>query len=225
MARKRGIGDGQADLFSLDTSRNLSHHLDDLSWPPQGRFPINRASEHVRHVVWQDLVSSADPTIVAGYSSIGELVAFIAGWSGSSSEGQLRVVIGAEPFGSSRKSFASPQAAFTKEVEDYWMDRGISLRLSAQVLVAIHAISEGRVGIRSVHGRSPLHAKVYVGDDAATAGSSNFTANGLRDQVEVNIRFDRATDPKRFGELASIADNLWTVGDPWESDWVCPDFS
>jgi len=220
MARKRGVGEGQADLFSLDTSRNLAHHLDDLSWPAQDRFPINRASEQVRHVVWQDLVSSTDPVIVAGYSSIGELVAFIAEWSGHGAEGQLRIVIGAEPFGSSRKSFASPQAAFTKEVQDYWMERGISLRLSAQVLVAMQAILDGRVGIRSVHGSSPLHAKVYVGDDAATAGSSNFTANGLRDQVEVNTRFDRATDPKRFGELASIADNLWAVGDPWESDFL-----
>jgi superfamily II DNA or RNA helicase len=218
MARKRRAGDGQADLFSLETSRNLAHHLDDLRWPAQARFPINRASARVRPIVWEDLVGSVDPLIVAGYSSVGELVAFIADWDGRASGGQLRIVLGAEPFGSSRRSFASPQAAFTKEVEDYWMERGISLRLSAQVLVAMQAISEGRVAVRVVHGNSPLHAKVYVGDDAATAGSSNFTANGLSDQVEVNARFDRATDQDRFDELSSIADNLWTVGDSWEDE-------
>ena len=37
-----------------------------------------------------------------------------------------------------------------------------------------------------------LHAKIYIGDDAATLGSSNFTNPGLRGQLEANARFVRS---------------------------------
>ena len=53
--------------------------------------------------------------------------------------------------------------------------------------------------------------KIYVGDDAATIGSSNFTDAGLRSQFEANARFERAKDRKRFEETATLADNYCQV--------------
>ncbi len=58
----------------------------------------------------------------------------------------------------------------------------------------------------------PLHAKIYVADEAATLGSSNFTQNGLARQLEANARFARDRESKRYRELSTIAENFWRSG-------------
>ncbi len=219
MRRRRSGDRGQADLFSVDPAGMLPERLDALSWPAQDRFPVNRRSAHVRPVVWSDLVGSSHPLIVAGYSSIGELVGLVGDWLVRSHAGRLRVVLGTEPFGSARRSFGAPDVAFTKEVEEFWLERGISLRLSTRVLQVIEALDVGKVAVRYVHGISPLHAKVYVGEDAATIGSSNFTGSGLGMQIEGNARFDRSSEGQRYEELAQIGDNLWAIGQAWDSEF------
>jgi hypothetical protein len=173
----------------------------------------------VHSVVLEDLVHSSDPLIVAGFSSIGEIVSFIGAWIGNGCSGVARLVLGAEPFGSSSRSFASPEVAFTKEVENYWIERGISLRLSAQVVTVIDALDRGLVTVRFVHGASPLHAKVYVGESAVTVGSSNFTHNGLFAQIEANVRFEQGSEPNRFNELSLIGNNFWAIGLPWDQQF------
>lgn len=210
----------QPDLFSVDPAGQVLQRLDALSWPEQERFPVNRASAKVRHVVWDDLTHSSNPVLVAGYSSIGEFVRFIADWCQYHHEGTARFVLGAEPFPSAKRSFTEPRTAFSDEVQSYWLDRGISLRLSAQVLIALDSVKAGRVDVRIVHGSSPLHAKVFVGSAAATTGSSNFTGYGLSSQVEVNARFERATDRQRYEELALVADNLWATGAGWNEKFT-----
>ena len=196
------------------------HVLDGLSWPAGGRFPFNRAGAHVREVVWADLVASRSPLIVAGYSSIDRLVAFIADWTPTAPvDGQVRLLLGAEPFPTQRRSFASAELAFTAEVRRYWLDeRGISLHLSAKVLHAIAELDAGRLTARFVHGRAGLHAKIYLADRAATVGSSNFTDAGLALQLEANARFEQANEPDRYRELATIAEHLWSLGQPWDSE-------
>lgn len=220
MAKRAKHGPQQPDLFSVDPSGQVLQRLDAFEWPSQERFPLNRASAKVRSIVWHDLESSRHPLLVAGYSSIGEFIQFIADWSRHGHDGQIRVVLGAEPFPSNKRSFAEPSVAFTDEVERYWLERGVSLRLSAQVLLAMEAVSNERVEFRIVHGNSPLHAKVFVGDEAATTGSSNFTGYGLSSQVEVNARFERSTDTQRYRELASVGTNLWDVGTDWTQEFA-----
>src|SRR5262249_49795752 len=101
-------------------------------------------------------------------------------------------------------------------VERYWLEeRGVSLRQSARIIQAIEAVDAGRLEARFLHGTSTLHAKVFVGDRAATLGSSNFTAAGLTTQVEVNARFEAASEPERYRELAAIGQNLWTAAGNW----------
>lgn len=215
---RRKLGD-QADLFSTDPTGMLAERLDGLNWPGQERFPVNRGGAHVRPVVWADLQASPHPLIIAGYSSIGELIAFIGEWAARGHDGQVRLVVGTEPFTSTKRSFGAPEITFTTEVEDYWLDRGISLRLSAQVVQAIDALDRGEMSARFLHGSSPLHAKVYVGDDAATVGSSNFTNYGLATQIEGNARFTRADDRMRYQELAQVGENYWAVAQPWNTEF------
>lgn len=151
----------------------------------------------MRQQVWRDLTGSPDPTIIAGFSSIGKLIELIAAWANDQRQGSLRVLLGSEPFVTERSSFASPETAFTEEVREYWLeDHGISLRSSAKVVQAIDLLDAGRVSVSFVHGRTRLHAKVYVGAEAATVGSSNFTSAGLGDQIEANARLERASDPQ-----------------------------
>lgn len=207
------------DLFSIDTTQAIAHRLDALVWPDQERFPVNRASARVRLVVWQDLATSEYPMIVAGYSSIDQLVDFVAYWCHRAAHGQVRVLLGAEPYPSTRRDFSSRTAGFTEEAKQYWLDEhGISLRLSAKVVRAIEALESGQLVARFLHGSNRLHAKIYLGDQAATVGSSNFTQSGLSDQVEVNARFDRTSDPGRYDELAQVASNLWSAGTDWAQE-------
>jgi hypothetical protein len=223
---RRGEGGGaQAELFSFEPAQHLAHRLDGLRWPDQARVPVNRASVKVRDVVWHDLVASPAPVVVAGYSAIGQVVSLIADWLGhhdrggaGAAAGPLRIVVGTEPFGSSRQSFDDPTVAFTREVEHYWLERGVSLRRSAQLIVAADAVRAGRVDVRAVVGATPLHAKVYVGEHAATVGSSNFTDNGLHAQVEANARFEREAEHRRYDELVQVAENFWVVGTPWNDE-------
>jgi hypothetical protein len=60
---------------------------------------------------------------------------------------------------------------------------------------------------------------VYVGSEAATVGSSNFTDAGLSSQIEANARFERRTEPQRYSELVQVAENLWSAGQPWGSQF------
>lgn len=231
---KRGSGAdlAQVDLFAAAPSTSLGEHLDALSWPDQQRVPVNRASAKVRHVVWPDLSTSRRPVVVAGYASIGELVSFIAEWArrddideGDDSDDPdddpeprlLRLVFGTEPYATNRHTFVSPELAFTAEVEQYWHERGISVRQSALLLAAIAALDHGLVSARFVHGNVPLHAKVFVGDTAATLGSSNFTTAGLGAQLEANVRVERDHERRRYDELVAVAENCWVAGHAWDA--------
>ena len=224
MAKRKaapGPDNPQADLFSVDPTSYVPMNLSERSWPSQHRFPVNHALATVSHPVRDDLVGSEHPMVVAGFSSLDEFIALTAAWSARQpGSGTLRLLLGTEPFATQRTSFVSAKDSFTDEVRRYWVeDRGVSLRLSAKIVRAIELLDAGRIDTRFVHGRTHLHAKVYVGDDAATVGSSNFTASGLRFQIEANARFDRTEDERRYDELVLVAENLWSEGEDWNAQF------
>lgn len=213
--------EGQLDFFGPTRFSSAAQRVDRLDWPPASRFPVNRTSTHVRDQVWGDLVTSASPLLVMGYASISELVGLIFDWSKGNHEGPLRVVFGSEPFVHAHHNLRSARAEFTEEVQQYWLDRGISLRQAAEVLHAVEEVRAGRVAARFVEGPvGRLHAKVYVGADAATVGSSNFTAYGLGLQMEANARFERHGEGARYRQLAGLATNFWEIGEEWTSEFL-----
>jgi len=219
---RRQPGPNQPELFSAGLSLRVSDVLLGQVWPDTGRFPTNRPRHHVRDALWSDLVSSASPLLVTGYASIGELIELFADWdSHGHSEGQVRLVLGTEPFSTTRHSFRSPRMEFTEETRRYWIEeQGISLVLSAKILRAIEQIEHGLVDVRFIHGARRLHAKVYVAERSATVGSSNFTDFGLSQQLEANARFELPAERRRYAELASIASNLWDAGENWNDDML-----
>ena len=194
------------------------------SGPIRSGSRLTGPAPKVRPVVWHDLLASRDPTIVAGYASIAQLIDFVAEWSTRSSKGAgprgaVRVLLGAEPYPTVRRNFSSSTGVFSEEVQRYWLEeRGISLNQSARIVQVLEAIDAGRLVARFLHGTSRLHAKIYVGSGAATLGSSNFTAAGLSDQVEVNARFDAEQDRRRYEELVAISANLWSAATDWTAE-------
>jgi superfamily II DNA or RNA helicase len=65
-----------------------------------------------------------------------------------------------------------------------------------------------------------LHSKIYLADEAATLGSSNFSYTGLRRQLEANARFHHQKEPKRYRETEQIANNFWTLGEDYNSELI-----
>ncbi len=159
---------------------------------------------------------------MAGFSSIAEVIHLVAGWNNKPSGAEMRIVLGSEPFNTAQFGVRSARRVFTDEAVRYWLEtRNISLRQSAQVLATVNAVKVGTLRVRFVDSTSHrLHAKIYVGDTAATLGSSNFTANGLRLQLEANARFEQASDRARYEETATVAENFWGIGEDWNEEFL-----
>jgi hypothetical protein len=178
-------------------------------WPEPARFPLNRDHLHVEDVVLHDLKTSAEPLIITGFSALDRLIDFVAE---TQSEGPVRIVLGSEPFPSRRETYEVRGAAFTREMADYWLNRGISILLSAKLIACIEKLEAHQTLVRYVSTGHRLHAKIYIGDNAATLGSSNFTNPGFHAQLEANARFDRQRDKSRYQETQRIGENYWDMG-------------
>lgn len=213
--RRRRSADLQADLFSTASDPQLGPMLAGLDWPDLSGFPVNHPGSSVSSPVWGDLTSSEDPLVVAGFASIGKIIELTADVASRHSTPRLRVLLGTEPFSSQRVTFGSTDASFDDEVRRYWFEQGVSLLLSAKIVVAIQAIDDGWLEVHFLPGRTRLHAKIYLGDDAVTVGSSNFTDAGLSRQYEANVRFERADDKARYADARLVAENYWSVSRSW----------
>ncbi len=181
---------------------------------------MNLPSRRVGDVVVEDLVASEEALVVAGYASLVELIDVTARWAQRDGGGQLRLLVGSEPVEGSRVRLGPAVRVFSDEVAEFWSARGFSLRMSAKLLVTLEAARAGRLVACCVPGRTRLHAKIYLGDAAATVGSSNFTQPGLRTQLEANVRFERVGEARRYQEAGQVAENFWACGMDWTAELV-----
>ncbi|MDM7855810.1 SNF2-related protein [Cellulomonas alba] len=219
--RRRGWVDNTVpDLWTAVGTQQSRLTLSRMSWPAPSRFPANHASSHVDSILRPDLMASSAVLAVVGFASIEQLVELVAARSADPRDG-VRVLLGWEPFISQRVSFGSATASFDDEVRRYWIEQeGVSLRSSAKIVQTLNALEAGHLQVRFVPGHDRLHAKVYLADRAATLGSSNFTRNGLRTQLEANARFDRLDSDGRYEELRTIGENFWQIGQAWDEPFA-----
>jgi len=182
-------------------------------WPSAERFPLNHAQAAVADVVLRDLASSARPLIISGFAALDRIVAFIADLPDSA---ETRLVFGSEPYDASSGTWTVGDHDLPQEMRRYWLERGFSVLLSAPLLSCLERLRTGNVRARYVarsHWR--LHAKIFVGEKAATLGSSNFTRAGLNHQLEANARFatnGSREEQKRYRETVQIAEQIWSLG-------------
>ena len=200
---------GQISLFDqeIDFLAKLSARK---GWPDPKDFPFNHKRTSVGAIVEADLQASVNPLIVTGYASLEKLIRFCSRIDANNQS--IRILLGSEPYETQRTDFRIESVSFPDEVREYWLDRSVSILLSAQLIQMIENIKSGRIQARYVDApRNRLHAKMYVGDSAVTIGSSNFSMNGLQNQLEANVRFT-SREKKRFENARSLANNYWDTG-------------
>ncbi|HEX7027381.1 MAG TPA: SNF2-related protein, partial [Gammaproteobacteria bacterium] len=211
----KNLNSAISDLFAdLDSEKN---RLVNLTWPHSSRFPLNIEKETVSSQVEKDLIESKAPLLITGFASLDRIIDFVPNCESAE---KIRIAIGHEPFGSRKKNYEIRNYDFPKEVEEYWLDKGISLMLSAKLIRCIQYLEEEKLLTRYIRGKKRLHAKIYCGDLAATLGSSNFTPPGLYFQLEANVRFTKNKDSKRFEEIIQIAENYWSIGENYNKDLI-----
>ena len=189
------------------------------AWPPVARFPHNEGGASAREVIWPALVGSKRPFLIAGYTSLDQLLAFFAERRIDNSPSPARLLLGSEPFPSTRPPQQRTPEHLSREMKDYWLEQGISITLSAPIVHAKELIARGHLLVGAVRGSRPLHAKMYLSDDAVVLGSSNFTIPGLAGQTEANVRFTEA-EKKRADECRAFAEALWARCRDYSSEFV-----
>jgi SNF2 domain-containing protein/helicase-like protein len=185
-------------------------------WPPADRFPHNFGSETVGQRVRADLTESREPLLVTGYTSLEWIIDYLAELADDGlSKSSVRILIGFEPrVTGTRLSPGKRFRSLPQEIADHWLTRGISVRQAPDLLRALKLLDSPWVRVRQA-GRERVHAKIYVGDEAVTIGSSNFSHNGMVRQIEGNVRFTRA-DVDRYPEAVQMAESIWALGEDYK---------
>lgn len=178
--------------------------------PLASRMPLNERGRKVYDTLLADLCEQSEALVITGYSALDQLLVLISQRGDKS--GPLRLMLGSEPSPSRRQEFSLARYDFDHEVKHYWLKRGISLRLSGQLIHCIELIRQGHVQVRYPGPGPRVHAKLYCTKSAVTLGSSNFTEPGLHYQHEANVRFAESQEARRFREVWQLAENFWAQG-------------
>ncbi|NTU85717.1 MAG: hypothetical protein HGA45_41380, partial [Chloroflexales bacterium] len=201
-------------------------------WPATDRFPHNRPSRYgvrrtVGDVLGADLAAARQVLIITGFSSLDQLVRFLAscerpGEAGMRPKERIRILLGHEPLAAPyRPRPAAGTTVFADDIRDYWLSRGISLQQCHDVVLALEALQRDTVEVRiSSEAHHPVHAKIYVTESVVVAGSSNFSNAGLRTQLEHNWRISRGQrgSASLAEPQAAIAEQFWSMGKPFTED-------
>lgn len=190
-------------LASIQTSIDF----ESAKWPDHESFPLNKkiGTRTVEQVVNRDIVDSSKYLIITGFTSLSNLIDFF----GSREFEKLtttRILIGFEPNIRGRRKYDAVK--LDKEIKEYWLRKGLSIMSGGAVIRLIQKIDSGSIDFRF---KDRLHAKIYVGDEFAILGSSNFSKNGLTTQEEANIRVSKLKEMEcdQFYSIQKIAENYY----------------
>ena len=203
----------QLGLFAPKTEPEVPARI----WPDPTRLPHNEDGARVGAVVDADLSDPGEVLVVTGYGSLDRVVRFLATRDyGAGSP--VRILFGNEPFVSRRDSTRLSGDRLADEVRDYWLERGISVLLAADVVAARDAMERHPVEVRAAPTSRGIHAKMFCSDRGVTLGSSNYTANGMGRQSEANARFEPGDH--RFEEARELAEGLWDRGIEYRDEFL-----
>jgi len=151
----------------------------------------------VETVVAASFRQSTTFTIVTGYTSLEHLLSFFA--QHPIGNRSVDIVLGSEPT-RHKSSTYTRSLPIDAQARTYWLERGVSVLTGGGVVRLLEAIDAGQVQFFE---DSRLHAKIYIGDDGAVIGSSNFSRFGFRLQREANVRVVRGSS--EYDDLVQIA--------------------
>ena len=187
-------------------------------WPEHERFPINSKLLNERFpekrtaggIIIPDLDRSRNYLIVTGYLSLSNIIDTFARKEHDGDK-PVRILLGFEPELRGRKHWQ--RHALDQQVVDYWLERGISPFKSGTVVRTLELIDKGTLSFKLL---DRMHGKLYVGDAHAVMGSSNFSKNGLAEQIEANVRFavgeEGSEERSRYDGVRELAENYYALG-------------
>ena len=196
------------ELFEHDYSRK---------WPDQNKFPINEKTQgsHVKEVLLKDIQNSENLLIITGFTSLSNLVETF-GTTDYPRLKKTKIVIGFDV--DERVGKKLVHYSLQSEIKEYWVKQGVSIKLCGPIINIIDKIEKGEIYFKT---KKRLHAKIYVGDEHAMLGSSNFSKSGLINQREANIRVGKSVDEKertQYESLKQIAENYFDLSDDFNED-------
>ncbi len=190
---------------------------DDYSkdWPIQKSYPLNLSTynREVHDLIVEDIKKSTDYLIVTAFTSIEYFVDFYSKVDLPENL-KTRIVLGYEPIIRSNRKIWSIDK-LSEEVINHWIEKGISILQCGSVINLIEKIRSGAVFVKL---SDKLHAKIYVGQEHAILGSSNFSYAGLRRSKEANVRY--AKSRKEYAALQQIAENFYKDADDFNDDLI-----
>ena len=198
--------------------RNLFDYDFTLDLPDQEQFPLNLSKQGriVRDILLKDIRNSEDYLILTGFTSLSNLID-VFGTVDYPKLRKLRVVIGFDP--DERVSKRLPHYSLSTEIKNYWLKQNISIKLCGPILNIIEKIKAGTFDFRV---KDRLHAKIYVGDQAAILGSSNFSKSGTQFQTEANIRVVSHEDDgkQHYCDIKRIAEYYYNIATDYNQDII-----
>lgn len=212
MANRPPLKSKKAASGNLQDQGPLFNQAIDL--PPHENFPLNRRHTMftVGQIIEKDLQQSQRPFIVTGFSSLWYLVSFLGKREGWEKRDSIQLVFGFNLINKLGKQNKTDLPDLEEEIA--LLEEGFSPSNWSNLWRLIHLLKQGTVTVRFL---DRLHAKIYIGDDYATLGSSNFSINGLKHQQEANIRVSRnanRTEASQYAAFVQMAQYFFQMGNP-----------
>lgn len=200
-------------------SKNLFDYDFRIRWPDQEKFPINEETQglNVRSILSKDIQTSENFLIITGFTSLSNLVETF-GTKDYELLKSTRIVIGFDV--DERVSRKLVHYSLQAEIKEYWLKQGVSIKLCGPILNIIEKVKNKEISFRV---KKRLHAKIYVGDEYAILGSSNFSKSGLTYQREANIRVGKNNDETenlQYKAFKQLAENHFELADDYNGEII-----
>ena len=198
------------DLFDYNFRRQ---------WPDQNKFPINEDTQgfQVKGILSKDIKNSENFLIITGFTSLSNLVETF-GTTDYPKLKNTRIVIGFDV--DERVSRKLVHYSLQSEIKEYWLKQGVSIKLCGPILNVIEKIKRGELIFKV---KKRLHAKIYVGDEFAILGSSNFSKSGLTFQREANVRVGKngkGEEKNQYLAIKLLAENYFDISEDYNNEII-----
>lgn len=209
----------ETPMTPIGKQQQLFEHNYLLSWPSQSKFPLNEKSTgaRVKDILIRDTHNTSQLLIVTGFTSLAHLIE-IFGSSDIPNLEKVRVVFG---FDIDQRVGKKPiHFSLSTEVKNYWAKQDVSLSLCSAVINLIEKVKSGSFEVRMIR---HIHAKLYVGDNTAMLGSSNFSKTGIdSNQREANIRVTHSNEheAEQYRNIKQIAENFFDLGVDYNKEFI-----
>lgn len=181
-------------------------------------FPHNEGDRKVRHILNSDFKNARTISLVTGYASLDEIIHLI---HRTKPEVDLKILFGNEPSIGNLSRTYNTRINLNNEMKKYWLEeRQISLTHSFAILSAYEKLLNNEFEVFINSSPKPLHAKIYLTENACITGSSNYSKSGLGAQRELNTRIQRSEDDERYVSCKNFVDACFYDAADYREDLI-----